>query len=117
MFVMFGIPNCDTVKKAKKWLNDHDVEFTFHDYKKLSISEMLLKSWIEQVGVEKLVNKRGTTWRKLSQESQELVMNPQKSIPILIEHTSMIKRPIIVEGDRIVAVGFSESEWQTIFIH
>lgn len=113
MVDMFGIPNCDTIKKARKWLEENSVEYQFHDYKKEGVDAHLLEEWSEAVGWERLLNRRGTTWRKLADEAKESV-NETRAIQLMVENPSMIKRPVLVAGDRIT-VGFSEAEYQKLF--
>ena len=114
---MHGISNCDTIKKAKKWLTDAGIEFSFRDYKKQSPSVIELQHWAAQVGWETLLNKRGTTWRKLPEEEQEAA-NEATICELLAAHPSMIKRPLlVVQGDpKIQAfVGFKPEQYATIF--
>jgi len=110
---MYGIPNCDTIKKARKWLAEHDIVYTFHDYKKEGVDTALLQTWCEQVGWEVVLNKRGTTWRRLSDDDKQAV-NENNVQALLCEHSSMIKRPVLVVGKDIV-VGFSTTTYETLF--
>lgn len=109
----YGIPNCDTVKKARKWLDARGVEYSFHDYKKEGADPDRLAAWIEEAGVDSVLNRRGTTFRKLSDE-QKADIDAAKAVTLLQEHPSMIKRPI-VEHDGSVLVGFKEDEWSAHF--
>ncbi|MFQ3303485.1 MAG: arsenate reductase [Candidatus Paceibacteria bacterium] len=117
---MHGISNCDTIKKAKKWLTDAGIEFSFRDYKQHPPSVIELQSWSYQVGWEELLNKRGTTWRKLSEEQQD-ACNETTVCVLLSEQPSMIKRPLLViqrqqDGQQIQAfVGFKAGQYATIF--
>lgn len=110
---MFGIPNCDTIKKARKWLEAQNIEYQFHDYKKEGVDAHLLKQWSDAVGWEMLLNRRGTTWRKLADEAKESV-NETRAIQLMVENPSMIKRPVLAAGDDIT-VGFSETVYQELF--
>jgi len=110
---MYGIANCDTLKKARRWLKERNITYTFHDYKKEGIELSTLATWSEQVTWETLLNKRGTTWRKLSEPEKE-GLNQSKALDLLAQHTSMIKRPILVVDDKIW-VGFSEEVYAGIF--
>jgi len=110
---MYGIPNCDTIKKAKKWLETNGVEYQFHNYKKEGITKSKLKEWCKQVDWEILLNRRGTTWRKLDDATKEGI-NKTSAIDIMAEETSIIKRPVIETGDKII-VGFSEEEYKAAF--
>ncbi|MFC0181374.1 transcriptional regulator, Spx/MgsR family [Pseudarcicella hirudinis] len=114
MYKVYGITNCDTVKKAITWLKDHEVEFEFHDYKKLGISQQKVEEWLSQQPFEKLLNRAGTTWKKLPDEVKNSVVDGETAIPVMLEKTSAIKRPII-ESDKIVALGFNAAEYENIF--
>jgi len=109
---MYGIPNCDTVKKAKRWLTENEIEFEFHDYKKLGIDKATLKAWSEQVGWENLLNRRGTTWRKLT-EAERANLTESRAIQLMIANSSLIKRPIINNNEEII-VGFDVALWEEI---
>lgn len=107
---MYGIPNCDTIKKAKTWLSDHGLEFDFHNYKKDGISEQQLRDWLKQVSWEELLNRRGTTWRKLDESVKDNI-NQDSAIQIMLEQPSIIKRPVLdVDGKLIV--GFKADQYQ-----
>ncbi len=113
MAVVYGIPNCDTIKKARKWLTDNNVEYDFHDYKKQGVNEVLLKRAIEEFGVDIVVNKRGTTYRQLPQETKNN-LNAENAIAIVSANPSMIKRPIIDTGKQLL-VGFNANEYAEVF--
>ena len=112
MTTVYGIPNCDTIKKARRWLDDHDIEYTFHDYKKAGIDKATLQDWCAAVGYEALLNTRGTTWRKLD-DGQKQGMNEQRAIALMLEQPSLIKRPVLVRGGKKL-VGFDESAWKSL---
>lgn len=114
MLKVYGIPNCDTIKKSITWLKNHGVAYEFHDYKKLGISQEKLEEWLTQVSWEKLVNRAGTTYKKLSDEEKTKIIDNASAIALMLEKTSVIKRPI-VESDKILAVGFKEEEYEVIF--
>ena len=105
----YGIPNCDTVKKARRWLDAQGVEYAFHDYKKEGADAGRLASWSDAAGWEVLLNKRGTTYRKLSDE-EKADIDRAKAIDLMVQHPSLIKRPV-VEYDGGILVGFGEAEW------
>ena len=107
---IFGIKNCDTMKKAIKWLDDNGVGYHFHDYKKEGVPEQRLRQWLEALGWETVINKRGTTWRKLDDVVKES-MNTEKSVNLAMENSSVIKRPILQSNDFILA-GFKADEWE-----
>ena len=111
--ILYGIPGCDTVKKARRWLTESAVEYQFHDYKKAGIEPSRLKAWAKVVGWETLLNRRGTTWRKLDEATRDGV-NEARAIALMTEHTSLIKRPVVESGDDLV-VGFDQLEWEKRF--
>ncbi|WP_447639839.1 MULTISPECIES: ArsC family reductase [Chitinophagaceae] len=115
MYTLYGIKNCNTVKKAVDWLQQHKVEFQFHDYKKDGISKEKLTSWTKQVSWENLVNKKGTTWRALPKEEKENVKNVSSAIALMQEKTSVIKRPLIEKDGHVVTLGFDESEFKKAY--
>ena len=109
MITVYGIPNCDTVKKARKWLSDNGKDYSFHDYKKQGVPEKELRSWVKQLGWETLLNKRGTTWRKLD-EATKASVDEASAIQIMLDNPSIIKRPVVSSG-KILLVGFSAEEY------
>lgn len=109
---LYGIRNCDTVKKARKWLDEQSIPYEFHDFKKDGIDEARLKQWEEAIGWETLLNRRGTTWRKLSDDVRDNI-NAQSAHSIMLENTSIIKRPV-VEHKGSIFVGFNANEWTTL---
>lgn len=114
MLKVYGIPNCDTVKKATVWLKNKGIAYEFHDYKKLGISQAKLEEWLTQVSWEKLINRAGTTYKKLSDEETSKIIDNASAIVLMLEKMSVIKRPI-VESDKILAVGFKAEEYEVIF--
>ncbi|MBO9700467.1 MAG: arsenate reductase [Sporocytophaga sp.] len=109
--IVYGIKSCDTVKKSTEWLKGHNFEFEFHDYKSKGISKEKLREWTSQVSWEVLVNKKGTTWKKLDESVKSNIVDEVSAIELMREHTSLIKRPVIEVNGRIVAVGFKEKEY------
>lgn len=109
---VYGIKNCNTVKSALDWLNKNQISYEFHDYKAKGITADKLKSWSKQVGWESLVNKRGTTWRQLDEKTQQRVVNENAAIDLMVEKTSVIKRPLIERDDKVVALGFAEEDYR-----
>ena len=107
--ILYGIPNCDTVKKARKWLEAEGIEYTFHDFKTDGADGDRLKDWTDDKGWEVFINRRGTTFKKLP-EVQKANLNQPMAIALMQEHTSMIKRPV-VEYDGGLLVGFDKAEW------
>jgi Spx/MgsR family transcriptional regulator len=114
MMIVYGIKNCNTVKSALEWLKKNNIEFEFHDYKKTGITESKLSEWCKQVGWESLVNKRGTTWRQLAEVDQKKVINEKSAIALMMEKTSVIKRPLIEKNGKVIALGFDEAVYQKI---
>lgn len=107
---LFGIPNCDTVKKARQWLDQRGHAVTFHDYKKVGVDEAALDRWIDQVGWERLLNRAGTTFRKLD-EADRLDIDRAKARALMLAHPSLIKRPV-VEGAGELLVGFKPADYE-----
>ena len=111
--ILYGIPNCDTVKKARTWLDGSGVSYTFHDYKKAGITGAKLSQWCDAAGWETVLNRAGTTFKKLP-EVTKVNLDQAKAIGLMVEQPSMIKRPI-VEYDGGLLVGFKETQWQAVF--
>ncbi|MFM9837304.1 MAG: ArsC family reductase [Cyclobacteriaceae bacterium] len=112
--IVYGIKNCNTVKSAIEWLNKNKVEFEFHDYKKSGITAANLSEWCKQVGWESLVNKRGTTWRQLEEVDQKKVINEKAATALMLEKNSVIKRPLIEKGGKVLLVGFDENAYKKV---
>lgn len=106
MYKVYGIPNCDTVKKVFTWMREQKISFEFHDYKTMGITAKELKNWCEQAGWETIFNKRSTTYKELSPEIQASITSAAKAIPVMLVHTSIIKRPVITKGEEVILVGF-----------
>ena len=113
MTIVYGIKNCDTMKKAFAWLDAHGVPYDFHDYKKTGIELAKLKAWSKQAGWEVLLNTRGTSWRKLS-PAQQADMTQGKALDLMVENPSLIKRPVLEEGSGVL-VGFSPDRYAALF--
>ena len=118
---IYGIKSCSTMKKAFTKLDDLGVSYEFHDYKKQGIDKDSVKRWVNELGIDKVLNKRGTTWRKLTEEQKQSAdANIDNAIDLLVENTSMIKRPI-VEGEltdknkNILLCGYDEAEFDKVF--
>lgn len=107
--VVHGIPNCDTVKKARTWLDGKGVAYQFHDYKKQGVDEAALRGWVGEVGWEKLLNRAGTTFRKLPEEERADI-DADKAVAIMVANPSTIKRPVVT-GAGALLVGFKPDEW------
>ena len=111
MFTLYGIPNCDTVKKARAWLDGRGVAYAFHDYKKLGVDQASLRRWTSALGWETVLNRAGTTFRALP-DADKADLDQDKAIALMLAQPSMIKRPI-VEGDGVLVAGFKADAWQT----
>ena len=109
MITIHGIANCDTVKKARAWLDAHGVEYRFHDFKKLGAPSEMLERWAEAVGWETLLNRRGTTFRALP-EADKADLDEAKALRLMEAQPSLIKRPVIADGEGKVTVGFLEAQ-------
>ena len=99
---VYGIANCDSVKKAREWFDMHGINYTFHDYKKQGVPEPLLRQWVKALGWEVLLNRKGTTWRELDAATKASVVNGETAIAVMQKHVSTIKRPVITRGDALV---------------
>lgn len=110
MTTIYGIKNCDTMKKARTWLDEHGVQYQFHDYKTSGIDRARLEAWSKKVGWEVLLNRAGTTFRKLP-ESERADLNERKAIALMLAQPSMIKRPVLEQGARLL-VGFKPADYQ-----
>lgn len=109
MTTLYGIPNCDTVKKARAWLDGHGVAHVFHDYKKAGIDETRLRGWVAHVGWEALLNRAGTTFRRLA-DGDKMAIDVDKAVALMLAQPSMIKRPV-VEYDGGLLIGFKPDLW------
>jgi arsenate reductase (glutaredoxin) len=112
--ILYGIDNCDQVRKAKAWLKQSNVEFTFHDFRKAGLSEDLLKSWLVHLPWDTLLNRKGTTWRKLSEEVRHSITDQMSAQALLLGEPTLIKRPVLVMNDK-VSVGFSPEVYEHLF--
>ena len=113
MTTLYGISNCDTIRKAKKWLEANGVDYEYHDFRKDGLDEEQLKSWVAELGWEVLLNKRGTTWRQQADEVKNNI-DEASAIQLMLESPAIIKRPVLDLGDRRV-VGFKEADYQGFF--
>ena len=111
---LFGIPNCNTVKKARDWLTEHNIAYQFHDFKKQGVTATLLESWLKQQPWEKLVNRSGMTWRNLSEAEKAAVIDARSAIKLMIEKSSVIKRPVLVKNGKIICLGFTEAAYKEL---
>lgn len=115
MILLYGISNCDTIRKARKWLTERDIEYTFHDFRKDGLNPVQLRAWVDELGWEALINKRGTTWRKLPEQTRDN-MDETLALAVMEDQPAIIKRPVLYTGSQVV-VGFSEDTYRQIFQH
>lgn len=108
---LYGIPNCDTVKRARAWLAEHGVAHAFHDLKKQGVPAEQLAAWVQAVGWEKLLNRQGTTWRKLEPAAQAAAADAAGAMALMQAQPSVIKRPVVQWPDGSVTVGFDAAAW------
>lgn len=106
--IVYGIPNCNTVKKARTWLEEQGLSYTFHDYKKQGVPVDRLNAWIEQVGWEPLVNRQGTTWRQLDDATKAGVVDAASARALMLDKASVIKRPVIERDGKVLSVGVDD---------
>ena len=109
---LYGIPNCNTVKKAQDWLRANEIDFEFHDFKKKGITLEKLTEWFNAFGWEKVINKNGLTFKKLSKEEQAEINSADAAISYLMHNTSAIKRPIVEKDGTAILLGFNEDNYQ-----
>ena len=108
---LYGIPNCDTVKRARAWLVEQGVDHAFHDYKKAGVPQDKLGHWMQRLGWERLLNRQGTTWRKLDDATKASVTDAASARALMQAQPSVIKRPVVEWADGGVTVGFDPAEW------
>lgn len=111
--VLYGIPNCDTVKRARSWLAERGVSVTFHDFKKRGVPADALAQWLGTLGWERLLNRQGSTWRKLSPEQQSAVRDEVSAGALMREHPSVIRRPVVQWAPGEFTVGFDQAVWRS----
>ena len=112
MLTLYGIKNCDTVKKARRWLESQGKEYLFHDFREDGLDEQQLSEWIKNSGWETFVNKRSTTWRKLSEKEKQIHTN-QEALSLLLKNPTLIKRPVVLNNKQLL-VGFNEAEFKKL---
>jgi len=113
MLTLFGIPNCDTVKKARTWLENEGIDYRFHDFRKDGLEASQVEQWLENLGAETLVNKRSTTWKQLNDDQKTLALSPQAA-ELIVEHPTLIKRPVLSSNTHL-QVGFKADIYQSLF--
>ena len=112
---LYGIPNCDTVKKARAFLAAHDIAYEFHDFKKQGVSYALLAGWLKQIGWQKLLKKTGPTWGKLPAEVKASIVDDASALALMLEQPNVIKRPVLERNGKVLATGFAEADYEKLF--
>lgn len=112
MLIMYGIKNCDTVKKARRWLETQHTDYQFHDYRTDGLNADLLNSFISELGWQTLLNTRGTTWRKLDENRRASICDAQSALQLMLEMPAIIKRPLLRQTDKPALLGFNETRYQ-----
>jgi Spx/MgsR family transcriptional regulator len=115
MLTLYGIPNCNTVKKARDWLDANGVSYVFHDFKKLGVDEVTINHWLTQHPWEKLINRAGLTWRGLDEALKLSITDNNTANALMQAKTSVIKRPVLVKDNKIICLGFDENLYLEIF--
>ncbi|WP_338870420.1 ArsC family reductase [Spirosoma sp. SC4-14] len=113
MYTVYAIPNCETVKKARVWLGEHNITYQFHDYKKQGIDRKTIEHWLTQKPWEELVNRAGTTWKKLPDTDKPT--DAESAIALMLEKPSVIRRPLIEQNGQLVALGFKADQYAETF--
>lgn len=113
MTVLYGIKNCDTVKKARRWLEEHGVAYRFHDFRADGLDQRRLAHWTKQLGWETLLNRRGTTWRQLPATQRHRASNDAGAMALMLAHVALIKRPVLESGD-VLRVGFKADDYAAL---
>ena len=111
MIIVYGIPNCDTVKKARAWLTAQDLAYSFHDFKKQGVPVDMLPAWASAIGWEQLLNRQGTTWRKLDAAAQASAETPEGAQKLAVDNPSTLKRPVVQWPNGDITVGFADTRW------
>ncbi len=112
---LYGIANCNTVKKARSWLEQHGVEYQFHDFKKHGLEAELAQAWLQQMGWEKLINRSGLTWRGLPDQQKQTIQDNSAALRLMLEKPSVIKRPLLEQDGKLLHAGFDEAIYRKFF--
>ena len=115
---VYGIPNCDQIRKTRAWLDQHGIDYRFHDYRKEGLDAAPLQDWVRRTGLDTLINRRGTTWRRLDATQQAAAASPATAIALLQAHPALIKRPVITTSQRpdALQVGFSDEALRSFLL-
>jgi Spx/MgsR family transcriptional regulator len=111
---LYGIPNCGTVKKARVWLDEHGVDYEFHDFKKQGVTQALLAGWMKQVGWQRLLKKTGPTWGQLPDTVKASITDDASALALMLEKPNVIKRPVLERKGKVLATGFNETEYENL---
>jgi len=111
---IFGIKNCDTMQKAFRWLDAKQVAYTFHDYKKGKLTAEDVAFWLKDLDIEEIINKKGTTWKKCTEEEKDSISDPKKAIELILKNPSIVKRPLVQIGKKHIT-GFNPEQWNILF--
>ncbi len=112
---LYGIPNCNTVKKSRDWLAHHNVAVEFHDFKKQGLDAATAQQWLKQADWSKLINRSGLTWRGLPEERKQQILDNASALKLMLEKTSVIKRPLMGKNGQLLHIGFDETAYTIIF--
>lgn len=115
MITLYGISNCDTVKKARSWLSSRNIDFEFHDFKKAGLTPELSQRWLQQASFEQIINRKGLTWRGLTDELKASITNNDNAQKLMLDKTSVIKRPILEQDGKLLHIGFDEATYSKLF--
>jgi arsenate reductase len=109
--ILYGIANCDTVKRARAWLAERDIDVSFHDFKKVGVPPVQLDRWLDAAGWERLLNRKGTAWRRLDEGIRAAVNDAASARAVMLQHSSVIKRPVVEWDGETTTVGFDPAQW------
>ncbi len=115
MLKLYGIPNCDTVKKARSWLASHSIAVEFHDFKKHGLSVEVAQHWLEQASWEQLINRKGLTWRGLPDDMKLSISTNTAAQQLMLDKTSVIKRPLLEQDGKLLHIGFDDTSYRLLF--
>ena len=111
---LYGIPNCGTVKKARVWLDEHGVNYEFHDFRKQGVGEVLISGWLKQTGWQKLLKKTGPTWGRLPDAVKASIKDEASALALMLEKPNVIKRPVLEREGKVLATGFNETDYENL---
>ena len=112
---LYGIPNCNTVRKARDWLAQHDIAVEFHDFKKQGMDAATAQNWLQQIDWTRLINRSGLTWRGLPEQRKQSIHDANSALALMLEKTSAIKRPVLEQNGKLLHVGFDAAAYSKIF--